>query len=219
MALEPLYSLLAPPPASHPTPLICGHLDNSVGKEIRLQCRRPWLSWVGKICWRRDRLPTPGFLGFPCDSAGKDSTCNAGDLGSIPGLERSPGEEKGYPLQYSGLVNSMDHIYLSHQPGQLLPALATPPVLSPLHLYPRHLPVPPHRLQPLQHLQDLMGDLSLLPPTNAPGGLQRVCVATRGQQSPGWVQPVVFQRPECGFLKFQDSGNCTLTFLSGIWRQ
>ena len=37
---------------------------------------------------------------FPCGSAGKDSTCNAGDLGSIPGLGRSPGEEKGYPLQY-----------------------------------------------------------------------------------------------------------------------
>ena len=49
-----------------------------------------------------------GCLGFPCGSAGKDSICNAGDLGSISGLERSPGEEKGYPLQYSGLENSMD---------------------------------------------------------------------------------------------------------------
>ena len=38
--------------------------------------------------------------GFPCDSAGKESACNAGDLGSIPGLGRSPGEGKGYPLQY-----------------------------------------------------------------------------------------------------------------------
>ena len=45
-------------------------------------------------------------LGFPCGSAGKESTCNAGDLGSIPGLERSPGEGKGYPLQYSGLETS-----------------------------------------------------------------------------------------------------------------
>ena len=43
-------------------------------------------SWVWKIPWRRDRLPTPVFLGFPCGSAGKESTCNAGDLGSIPGL-------------------------------------------------------------------------------------------------------------------------------------
>ena len=49
-------------------------------------------------------------MGFPCDSAGKESTCNAGDLGSIPGLGRSPGEGKGYPLQYSGLQNSRDCI-------------------------------------------------------------------------------------------------------------
>ena len=46
--------------------------------------------------------------GFPCGSAGKESARNAGDLGSIPGLGRSPGEGKGYPLQYSGLENSMD---------------------------------------------------------------------------------------------------------------
>ena len=51
-----------------------------------------WLDcWVGKIRWRRDRLPTPVFLGFPCGSAGKESVCNAGDLGSMPGLGRSPG--------------------------------------------------------------------------------------------------------------------------------
>ena len=65
-------------------------------------------SWVGKIHWRRDRPPTPVFLGFPGGSAGKESACNAGDLGSIPGLERFPGEGKGYPLQCSGLENSMD---------------------------------------------------------------------------------------------------------------
>ena len=51
-------------------------------------------------------LPTPVFLGFPCGSAGKESACNVGDLDSIPGLGRSPGEGKGYPLQYSGLENS-----------------------------------------------------------------------------------------------------------------
>ena len=45
-----------------------------------------------------------------CGSADKESTCNAGDLGLIPGLGRSPGEGKGYPLQYSGLENSMDCI-------------------------------------------------------------------------------------------------------------
>ena len=59
---------------------------------------------------RRDRLPSPVFLGFPGGSAGKDSACNAGDLGLIPVLGRSPGEGKGYPLQYSGLENSIDYI-------------------------------------------------------------------------------------------------------------
>ena len=47
-------------------------------------------------------------MGFPGGSAGKESTDNVGDLGLIPGLGRSPGEGKGYPLQYSGLENSMD---------------------------------------------------------------------------------------------------------------
>ena len=56
------------------------------------------------------RLPTVVFLGFPCDSAGKESAHNAGDLGLIPGLGGSPGEGKGYPLHYSGLENSMDCI-------------------------------------------------------------------------------------------------------------
>ena len=50
------------------------------------------------------------FMGFPCGSPGKESACNAGDLGSIPGLGRSPGEGKSYPLQYSGLENSMDYV-------------------------------------------------------------------------------------------------------------
>ena len=47
-------------------------------------------------------------MGFPGGSDGKVSTCNAGDLGSIPGLERSPGEGNGTPLQYSCLENPMD---------------------------------------------------------------------------------------------------------------
>ena len=64
----------------------------------------------GKIPWKRDRPPTPLFLGFPCGSAGKESTCNAGNLGLIPGLGRSTGEGKGYPLQSSGLEYSMDYI-------------------------------------------------------------------------------------------------------------
>ena len=87
-------------------------------------------SWVGKIHWRRDRLHTPVFLGFPCGSAGKESACNVGDLGStqvalvvknlpastgdikdagsIPGLGRAPGERNGNPLQYSCLENLME---------------------------------------------------------------------------------------------------------------
>ena len=48
--------------------------------------------------------------GFPGSSTSKESTCNAGDLGSIPGLGRSPGEGNGHPLQYSGLENSVDCI-------------------------------------------------------------------------------------------------------------
>ena len=70
---------------------------------------RLWFnSWVWKIPWRRDRLTSPVFLGFPCGSAGKESTCNAGDLGSITGLGGFPGGGKGYQLQYSGLENSKD---------------------------------------------------------------------------------------------------------------
>ena len=63
-------------------------------------------------------VPKPGTfsvtlvvkMGFPGGSAGKESACNEGDLGSIPGLGRSPGEGNGYPLQSSGLENSMDCI-------------------------------------------------------------------------------------------------------------
>ena len=58
----------------------------------------------------KDRLPTPVFLGFPGGSAGKEPTCNVGDLGLIFGLGRSPGGGNSYPLQYSGLENSIDCI-------------------------------------------------------------------------------------------------------------
>ena len=70
-----------------------------------------------------DCVPTPVFffffffliyhssiLGLPCGSSGKESACNVGDLGLIPGLGRSPLEGKGYPLQYSGLKTSVDCI-------------------------------------------------------------------------------------------------------------
>ena len=78
---------------------------------IHQQFMRSWFnSWVSKIPWRRDRLPTPVFLGFPDISDSKGSACNAGDLGPILGLGRSPKEGKGCPLQYSGLEISMDHV-------------------------------------------------------------------------------------------------------------
>ena len=57
-------------------------------------------------------------MGFPCGSAGEESTLNVGDLGLIPGLERSPREEKGYPLQYFGLENSKDYIVLGAAKSQ-----------------------------------------------------------------------------------------------------
>ena len=57
-------------------------------------------------------------MGFPCGSTGKESACSVGDLGSIPGLGRSPGGERGYPLQYSGLENSMDSIVHGVVKGQ-----------------------------------------------------------------------------------------------------
>ena len=84
-------------------------LDSSVGKESTCNAGDPGLILeLGKIRWRRHRLPTSIFLGFPFGSAGKESACNDRDLRSTPGLKRSPGEVKGYPLQYSCLENSMD---------------------------------------------------------------------------------------------------------------
>ena len=89
-----------------------GFPDSSVGKKST--CNTGDSGSISgsrrSICWRRDRLPIPVFLGFPSGSGGKESSCNAGDLDSIPGLGRSPGEGKGYPLQYSDLENSMDCI-------------------------------------------------------------------------------------------------------------
>ena len=80
---------------------------------ICLPCRKPrFKSWVRKIPWRRNRLPIPVFLGFPGDSVGKESACIERVLGSLSGLGRSPGEGNSYPLQYSGLENSMDCISL-----------------------------------------------------------------------------------------------------------
>ena len=70
-------------------------------------------TWVQFLDWEvppEKEEPTLVFMGFPGGSAGKESTCNVGDLGSIRGLGRSPGEGKGYPLQYFDLENSMNCI-------------------------------------------------------------------------------------------------------------
>ena len=79
-------SLLSEPPGK---PLLTIHFKNFL--PLKLLC-----------CF-------PCTKGYPCGSAGKESTCNVEDLGLIPGLGRSPGEGKGYPLQYSGLENSMGY--------------------------------------------------------------------------------------------------------------
>ena len=74
----------------------------SGSQSIGVQCRRPQFDpWVGRIPWRRKRLPIPVFLGFPGGSVGKEFAYGVGDLGSIPGLGRSPGEGIDYPLLYS----------------------------------------------------------------------------------------------------------------------
>ena len=65
-------------------------------------------SWEDSL--KKGQATHPSILGLPCGSAGKESTCNGVDLGSISGLGRSPGEGKGCPLQYSGWENSMDCI-------------------------------------------------------------------------------------------------------------
>ena len=69
---------------------------------VHLLMQHKFLSWV-------NYYHSHNYWSFPCGSAGKESAYNVGDLGLIPGLERSPGEGKGYPFQYSGLENSMDH--------------------------------------------------------------------------------------------------------------
>ena len=96
-----------------------GFPHSSVGKEPTCNAGDPGSFLGGKDPLERDRLPTPVFLGFPCGSAGKESACSARDQGSIPGLGRSPGDGKGYPLHYSGLENSMDCIGIYNHTASL----------------------------------------------------------------------------------------------------
>ena len=90
-----------------------GFPESSVSKESTCNAEDPG-SIPGSGRSAGEGIPSPVFLSFPCGSAGKESACNAGDLGLIPGLGRSPAEEKGYPLQYSGLENSMGSQRVGH---------------------------------------------------------------------------------------------------------
>ena len=73
---------------------------------VKQKTRLWFLGWEDP--WRRNRLTTLIFLGFPHGSDGEESACNVRDLGSIPGLGRPPGERNSNPLQYSCLENSME---------------------------------------------------------------------------------------------------------------
>ena len=82
-------------------------------KGLRKYLRRSYLKI--SLTWKMKQSPkfmnfrVPGrIMGFLPSSVGKESACNAGDMGSIPGLGRSPGEGNGNPLQYSCLENPMD---------------------------------------------------------------------------------------------------------------
>ena len=87
------------------SPTLCNPMDCSLpGSSAHGISQARILEWIA-ISF--SLLSHPGN---PHSSVGKESACNAGDLGSIPGLRRSPGEGKGYPLQYSGLDNSMGYI-------------------------------------------------------------------------------------------------------------
>ena len=86
--------------------MIQSELPCSAGKESTCNAGDPSsIPGSGRSPWRRDRLPSPVFLGFPGGLVDNESPCNAGDLGSITGLGRSPGEGHGNPLQYSCLEN------------------------------------------------------------------------------------------------------------------
>jgi len=104
------YSQVSGPIFSNRTVFIMAPLVAQLVKNLPAMQGPQFDSWVGEICWKRDRVPTPVFLGFSCGSADKESACNAGDLGLILGLGRSSGEGKGYPLQFSGLENSRNRI-------------------------------------------------------------------------------------------------------------
>ena len=91
--------------------IVYSHLFYLFTDEFVLILKREQLSWLyTRKIFVFFHCTYLKYLVFPCGSAGKEFTCNVGDLGLIPGLGRFPGEGKRYPLQYSGLENSMDSI-------------------------------------------------------------------------------------------------------------
>ena len=91
-------TLFDPVDEAHKAPLSMGILQARI------------LEWVAMRSSKGSSQPRDRTLGFPRGSAGKESVCNAGDLGLIPGLGRSHGEGNSCLLQYSGLENSVDCI-------------------------------------------------------------------------------------------------------------
>ena len=127
----------------------------SAGKESAHNAGDPGFdSWVGKVPWRRERLPTPVFLGFPCGSAGKESACNAGDPGFHPWVGKIPWRRERlptsvfWPAGFHGLYSpggckESDMIeWLSHSPRPSLPPPCSSPSLGPLSPPSAGAPVP-----------------------------------------------------------------------------
>ena len=99
------------PGGGHSNPLQYSCLENPHGQR-NLAGYSPWgrkeldmIDWV---------IKHTAHISFPCGLTGKESACNVGVLGSIPVLGRSPGEEKGYPLQYSGLEFNVSIVSMFH---------------------------------------------------------------------------------------------------------
>ena len=100
--------------------IACDSYHGQIHKRVGIAGSQENFIYLNFVCYKIFFLFFPTYLkwfpvredmtwGFPCGSAGKESPCNVGDLGLTPGLERSPGEGKGYPLQYSGLETSRGH--------------------------------------------------------------------------------------------------------------
>ena len=91
-----------------------GFPGSSAGKESACNAGDPLVQFLGQED-PLEKVTHSSILGLPGGSTGKESACSARDLGSTPGLGRSPGEGKGCPLQYSGLENSMDYSPWGHR--------------------------------------------------------------------------------------------------------